>query len=145
VDEANEFLPTYLPKYNRKFKKPASSDANLHRPALRSRELDQILCIKEERTVKNDFTISQNNTLYQIEQATRAKKVTVEERLDGTLHVTYNGQDLRFREITKKSAKDTSEAPLLLQEKQWTPPAGHPWKRIFLSKRRKRVQPIAAP
>jgi transposase len=146
VDEANEFLKTYLPKYNRRFTKPAASEADLHRPALHSRELDRILCIKEERTVKNDFTIAHNNTLYQIEQTTRAKKVTVEERLDGTLHITYNGQDLRFREITRKSAKDTSEAPLLLQEeKQWTPPADHPWKKIFLSKRRRREQPIAAP
>jgi hypothetical protein len=44
-------------------------------------------------------------------------KVDVEKRLDGTWHLTYNVQDLRFREITKKSAKDTSETPLLLQEK----------------------------
>lgn len=146
VDKANEFLTTYLPKHNRKFKKEAASNADLHRPSPHSRELDRILCIKEERTVKNDFTIAHNNTLYQIEQATRAKMVKVEERLDGTLHLTYNGQDLRFREITKKKPKNTSEAPLLLQEKkQWAPPAEHPWKRTFLSKRRKREQPIAVP
>jgi transposase len=146
VDEANAFLAAYLPKYNGKFKKPAASEADLHRPAPHSRELDRILCIKEERTVKNDFTIAHNNTLYQIEQATRAKKVIVEERLDGTLHITYNGQDLRFREITKQPTKDTSEAPLLLQEKKpWLPSLDHPWKKLFLSKRRKREQPIAAP
>jgi transposase len=146
VEEANAFLTTYLPKYNRKFKKQAASDADLHRPALHSRELDRILCVKEERTVKNDFTIAHNGMLYQIEQATKARKVTVEERLDGTLHITYNGQDLRFREITKKPTKDTSEAPLLLQEKQpWVPPVDHPWRNIFLPKRRRREQPIAAP
>ena len=145
VEEANAFLTTYLPKYNRKFKKQAASEADLHRPALHSRELDRILCVKEERTVKNDFTIVHNNTLYQIEQATRAKKVTVEERLNGTLHVTYNGQDLRFREITKKPTKDTSEALLLLQEKQpWVPPIDHPWRKTFLSKGRRR-ETIAAP
>jgi hypothetical protein len=38
--------------------------------------------------------------------------------LDGTLHITYNGQDLRFQEITKKPTKDTTETPLLLQEKK---------------------------
>ncbi len=146
VDEANEFLTTYLPKYNKKFKKEAASEVDLHRPALHSRDLDRILCIKEERTVKNDFTIAYNGTLYQIEQATRAKKVTVEDRLDGTLHITYNGQELHFREITNKTARDTAEAPLLLQEKKpWTPPVDHPWKKLFLSKRRKREQPIAAP
>jgi transposase len=146
VDEANEFLITYLPKHNRKFKKEAASEIDLHRPALHSRELDRILCIKEDRTVKNDFTIAYNNTLYQIEQATRAKIVTVEERLDGTMHITYNGQDLRYRKITKEPTKDTAESPLLLQEKKpWIPPADHPWKKFFISKRRKREQPIAAP
>jgi transposase len=148
VDEANEFLTTYLPKYNRKFTKPAVSEADLHRPALHSRELDRIFCIKEERTVKNDFTIAHNNMLYQIEQATRAKRVMVEERLDGTVHITYNGQDLRFREITKTKTlnKATAEAPLLLQEqKPWTPSVDHPWKQLFLSKKRKREQPITVP
>jgi len=146
VDEANEFLITYLPKYNKKFKKEAVYEVDLHRPALHSRELDRILCIKEERTVKNDFTIAYKNTLYQIEQATQAKKVMVEERLDGTLHITYNGQDLSFREITNKLARDTAEAPLLLKEKKpWTPPVDHPWKKLFLSKRKKREQPVAAP
>jgi hypothetical protein len=146
VDEANDFLKTYLPKHNRKFLKPAASEADLHRPALHSRELDRVLCIKEERTVKNDFTIAYNGTLYQIVQATRAKRVMVEERLDGTLHITYNEQDLCFREITKKLTRDPAEAPLLQEEKKtWTPPDDHPWKKLFLSKRRRRERPIAAP
>jgi transposase len=146
VAEANEFLTTYLPKYNRRFAKPAASEADLHRPSLHSRELDRILCIKEERTVKNDFTIAYNCSLYQIEQATRAKKVTVEERLDGSLHITYKGQELRYREITKKPTEGTPESPLLLRERKlWIPPADHPWKTLFLSKRRRKEQPIAAP
>lgn len=146
VEEANAFLTTYLPKYNRKFKKQAASDADIHRTAPHSRELDRILSIKEERTVRNDFTIAHNGILYQIEQATRARKVTVEERLDGTLHITYNGQDLRFRKITKMPTMDISEAPLLLQEKQpWVPSVDHPWRKIFLTKRRRREQLIAAP
>jgi hypothetical protein len=49
--------------------------------------------------------------------------------------MTCDGQGLRFQEITKKSARDTSLAPLLLhEERQWTPPADHPWKKIFLSR-----------
>jgi transposase len=146
VDEANEFLTTYLPTYNRKFKKPAASDADLHRPAPHSRELDRILCIKEERTVKNDFTIAHNGKLYQIEQATRAEKITVEERLDGTLHISYKGQSLRYREITKKSMEIIPESPVLQQErKPWIPSVDHPWRKPLLSKRRNREQPIVAP
>jgi transposase len=145
VEEANAFLTDYLPKYNRRFSKPAASEADLHRPALHSRELDRILCIKEERMVKNDFTIAHNSTLYQIEQATRAKKVTVEERLDGSLHISYKGQDLRYREITKQPTEGTPEPPLLLRERKiWIPPADHPWKTFFLSKKRERVRTVAA-
>lgn len=146
VEEANKFLTTYLPKHNRKFKKQATSDADLHRPALHSRELDRILCIKEERTVKNDFTIAHDGMLYQIEQATRARKVIVEERLDGTLHITYKGQDLRYRTITTQPAKATTESPLLLQERTvWIPPADHPWRKYLKLKRRIQGQPTTVP
>jgi hypothetical protein len=146
VKEANEFVAAYLSKHNRKFKKPAASDADLHRPAPHTRELDRILCIKEERTVKNDFTIAHNGKLYQIEQATRAEKVTVEERLDGTLHISYKGQDLRYREITKKTTSAIPESSIVLREKKpWTPPVDHPWKTLFLAKRKKREQSIAVP
>jgi transposase len=146
VDEANEFLKTFLPKYNRKFKKPAASGADLHRPAPHSRELDRILCLKEERTVRNDFTVIYGSKLYQIEKATRAKTIIVEERLDGTLHITHNGQDLAYGEIkpasTKKKPRSVSLKPV---KEPWIPPVGHPWRRTFLTKQKTRVRLSAAP
>ena len=145
VQEANKFLETYLPKHNARFKKVAATDVDLHRPAPHSRELDRILCIKEERTVKNDFTIAYNGKLYQIKDSTRAQKVVVEERLDGTIHISYKDRDLRYREIMKQPIKETSEAPVILRAKPWLPPVDHPWRKPFLSKRRKQEQPIAAP
>lgn len=132
VDQANEFLKTYLPKYNRKFKKKPASEVNLHRPALHSRELDRILCIKEERTVKNDFTIAYNCGLYQIEEATRAQKVQIEQRLDGTIRISYKGRELRIREITEAPAKRKPESTVqLLRQKAVTPAATHPWRRGY--------------
>lgn len=146
LEEANEFLKTYLPIHNRKFKKPAASEADLHRPALPSRELDRVLCIKEERTVRNDFTVIHNSALYQIERLTRAKKVVVEERLDGTLHITYNGHDLDYQKIEAGVCKDMPQTIRLAPGKQpWIPPASHPWRKTFLSKRRAKVQPAANP
>jgi hypothetical protein len=147
VDEANEFLESYLPKYNRRFRKEARLNADLHRPAPHSRELDRILCIKEERTVKNDFTIAYDGKLYQIEQMTRAKKVMVEQRLNGSLHITYKGQDLRYRMITEQVPKEKLTQPLILAaRKPWIPPADHPWKkRRALAPRRRRELPLPAP
>lgn len=146
VEEANAFLDVYLPKHNKKFRKQARQKADLHRPALHARELDRIFCIREERTIKNDFTIAYEGTLYQIEQPTRAKKVTVEERLDGSLHITHKGQDLRYRMITEQLPKKTPDQPLMLAgKKPWIPSVNHPWRKPFLSKKRRREQLVAAP
>ena len=146
VDEANEFLKTFLPKYNRKFKKPAASKADLHRPALHSRNLDKILCIKEERTVRNDFTVIYGSKLYQIEKATRAKMIIVEERLDGSLHITHNGQDLAYREVKPTSNRERPRvASLKLVKEPWIPPAGHPWRRTYPTKQRIKLRLSAAP
>jgi hypothetical protein len=70
----------------------------------------------------------------------------VEEWLDGSGRVTYNRQDLRCREISKKPIEGIPESPLRLRERRpWTPPADHPWKTLFLSKKKKRVLSIVAP
>jgi len=145
VEEANEFLKTYLPSHNRQFKKQAASEADLHLPALHSRELDRILCIKEERTVRNDFTVAHNGKLYQIEEVTRAKKVIVEERLDGTLHITHKRLDLRHHEITARPRKETPEATVSIRKKKGcTPPTDHPWRRLFKPPRRTKEQLLQA-
>jgi len=146
VDDANEFLKTFLPKYNRKFKKPAASKADLHRPALHSRDLDRILCIKEERTVRNDFTVIYGSKLYQIERAIRAKTIIVEDRLDGTLHITHNGQDLAYRKIKPALAEEKPQELQIKPARQpWIPPVGHPWRRTYLTKQRIKARLSAAP
>ncbi len=145
VEQANEFLKTYLPKHNRQFKKEAASEADLHRPAPHSRELDRILCIKEERTVKNDFTVAHNGTLYQIDEVIRAKKVIVEERLDGTLHITYKGRDLHHHEIIARPRKENPEVTVSIRKKKgWTPPADHPWRRLLKPPQRTKEQLLQA-
>jgi transposase len=132
VAEANAFLTVYLPQYNRRFRRPAASTADLHRPAPSSRALDRLLCLKEARTVKNDFTIAHHGTLYQLTQATRAKRVTVEERLDGTLHLTYRGHELRYRAIAVRPPKTAPEPPRVRHAKTpWIPSGDHPWRQPF--------------
>ena len=143
VEQANEFLKRWLPVYNRKFRVTAASEADLHRPALPARELDKILCIKEERTVRNDFTIAHNGKLYQIEERVKAKKVMVEERLDGSLHITTPNQDLRYREITTRPVKQESKPRVSTQRKRgWTPPPDHPWRRPIKRQPRTKEQLI---
>jgi len=143
VEKANEFLRTFLPRYNRKFKKPALSQADLHRPALHSRELDRILCIKEERTLRNDFTVMHNSKLYQIENITRAKKVMVEEWLDGSLRISHKGRNLEYREIESVVKEKAHVACLREKKRSWVPPLTHPWKKTFVQKQRNKPQAAA--
>jgi hypothetical protein len=139
VERANEFLINYLPTFNKKFKVKAVSEVDVHQSALPARELDKIFCIREERTVRNDFTIAYNGKLYQIKDAIRTKKVTVEERMDGSLHITHRSIDLRYREIKRRLVKENPKAPVLF-ERRYQPP-DHPWKRL----RRASVQlPVAS-
>ena len=139
VVQANEFLIKYHPIYNAKFKVKPVSDVDVHQPTLSIRELNRIFCIREDRTLRNDFTIAYNGKLYQIKDAIKTQKVAVEERLDGSLHITHRGLDLSYREIKGRPIKENLKTPLLIERKYQ--PADHPWKRL----RRANVQfPIAS-
>jgi hypothetical protein len=117
-----------LPEYNRKFAKEAVKQANHHRPIINKRALDTILSIKTDHALRNDFTIAHNKKLYQIKSNIRAKKVTVEERTDGSMHILHNGLRLKFKEIQVRPLKEeppVKKPRLIRAHKQ---PATHPWK-----------------
>ncbi len=57
--------------------------------------------------IRNDFTISYNGKLYQIKDFVKSQKVVVEERTDGSLHITNKGLDLKYSEITTRPLKKT--------------------------------------
>jgi hypothetical protein len=110
------------------FKVKPTSESDVHQAALSMKELDKIFCIREERTLRNNFTIAYNGKLYQIKDAVKTQKVAVEERMDGSLHITHRGLDLRYREIKIRPVKEKLEKPLLIERKYQ--PADHPWKRL---------------
>jgi hypothetical protein len=145
VEQANESLKRYLPAFNRKFRKKPAADANLHRPSLPLKELNRILCIKEEHIVRNDFTIVHDGKLYQIEDRVKAKRIAVEERIDGSMHIMNKDQDLKYRPITTRPVKEIPETGLSIHKKKgWTPPRDHPWKKTYEQNRRLREKlPIA--
>ena len=128
IDQANAFLERYLPIYAERFAVTASKAGDLHRPVPKGIDLDRILCVKTERTLRNDFTIAHDKKLYQVLDNTPAKKVTVEERINGSMIVRYKDRALRFKKITTKPPKE----PYVFKiRKVYIPPADHPWKRTF--------------
>ena len=132
IEEANRFLEEYLPGYNKRFAVCPKGKDNLHRAVGKGVDLDGILCIKTERTLRNDFTVAHNKKLYQVEDKLRGSKVMVQDRLDGSLVMTYKGQRLRFKEITARPVKEQKEQSLVVRiRKPPTPPPDHPWRRSF--------------
>jgi len=136
IDEANKFLVSYLPAYNRRFSVTPKKKENLHR-RLKDIDLDTILCIKTERTLKNDHTIQLNGKLYQIEDSIRAKRVTIEELIDGTMRIRYKGVPLSFHEIVQRPATPEKERPYVSQGKGHRPPIDHAWRPPWFKRSRK--------
>lgn len=58
VAQANDFLPEFLEYYNAHFAKPAESNVPVFRPVPKSLDVDNILCVKEKRTVQKNGAVS---------------------------------------------------------------------------------------
>lgn len=141
IEAANDLLAWYLPKHNRRFRRSPAKKGDLHRPALGSRELDDILSVKTERALRNDFTIAHNKKLYQIQDTIRARRVIVQERIDGSRYILYQGKRLRYQEITARPIKQPKATQTIQRiRRQWTPPSNHPWKRSYKPDRKRSAQ-----
>lgn len=134
IEEANKFLPEYLHKHNKKFAVKPKEKANMHRPAPKGLNLDKILCIKTERVLKNDFTISYDGKLYQIKDNINAKNVVVEVRTNGSMFVTYHGVNLKYNEIVVKPLKENKRLSEPASPRTYIPPADHPWRRYQIDR-----------
>lgn len=128
IAEGNTFLDSYLPEYNRKYAKEAAQKADFHRPIVSRRSLDTILAIKTDRSLRNDFTIAHNKRLYQIKSNVRTKKVIVEERTDGTMHIIHNSQKLKYYEIVARPIRQEKAAEIVRPITARKPSDSHPWK-----------------
>ena len=120
----------FLPGYAKKFCVKARYSDDLLRPIAKGIDLDRILCIRTERALRNDFTVAHNGKLYQILDNIRAKKVMIEERVDGSMIIRYKKAALKFKEIKARPKKEEHKKTYKFKLKRvYVPPlANHPWK-----------------
>lgn len=136
--DANRFLSEeYLPDHNKRFAVQARQGGDAHRPLseeLRAR-LPSIFSVQSTRNVNNDFTIRFKNRWLQLgaTQDTTVYKgdtVTIEERLDGTVHIRLKEIYLAYTVIEKHERVARPKVTALTREKpRWKPPVDHPWRR----------------
>jgi transposase len=130
IDEANNHLKRFLPKYAKRFAVIARKTDDLHRPIPDGMDIDGILCVKTARALRNDFTVAHDRKLYQILDNVRTKKVMVEDRLNSSVVIRHKDKTLRFKEINVRPKKEETKAAYEFKLKRvYKPvPAGHPWR-----------------
>jgi transposase len=96
--EANQVLRSFVPRFNEQFAIPAAEPGSAAR-SLHATTLETILCFKYRRTVAADNTVRLGQHRLQLQpdrhRMSYAKtQVEVQERLDGSLAVYYQGRCL---------------------------------------------------
>lgn len=143
IEEGNRFLEEYLPIYNKRFSVGPKEKEDFHRPVPKGVDLDAILCMKTERTLRNDFTVAHHRKLYQVEDPIRASKVMVQDRIDGSMLMTHKGRALRFKEITQRPVREKESLANPRKTEAYTPPVSHPWRSFKFGKHRyERGRPV---
>jgi hypothetical protein len=142
VEGANELLAGgFVAQLNAKFAKAPVSPEDGHHPLAPGVELASVFVCEETRCVANDWTIRYRNRWYQItgprEGMPRPRaKVTVQRRLDGSMHLLYRGQVLTFREVPLEARVvpprvRPQTAPKSRASQPARPRPDHPWYRPF--------------
>ena len=168
LPEANQFLETFLPRFNSRFSVPAAQGGTAYQEPGKDLGLEGILCFKYQRTVAADNTLSFGGHTLQLIPEGRLSythaRVEVQERLDGSVAVVYQGQviatqeappvapTLRARKGTRSGGgdaqvkgngaagfspdADAGNIPVKLGGKSAArkPAPDHPWRKFLLTK-----------
>jgi hypothetical protein len=137
-EEANLFIRSYLPAFNKRFRVPAAKEANLHMPLPKGFKLDDFLCIKTNRVARNDNTVSLNKRLFQIQEPVGALYVEMQERLNGALLIKADGKSLKYTEI-KSSTRPEKRRMESRARRAVIPKPTHPWRQGLKSQKLRRA------
>lgn len=108
IDDANNFLEFYLPKYNSKFSVKPKSNTSLFKSVPENFDYKWTFSIQDKRTILNDYTIQWHNRLFLINKPSLAQKkqpVFLQQALDGSLRFLYKNHFIDVKEITNKNVK----------------------------------------
>lgn len=132
MEGANAFVKNgYLKNHNAQFAVKAAEPTDAHR-ALAGQRLDAIFCLKEERVLMNDFTITYNKRIFQLSKRQKTllrprESIMVSEWLDGTIALAIRAITLNFTELLSrpiKPQKDPVFRPFIYRK----PAPTHPWR-----------------
>ena len=140
MEQANNFLwKVYIPDHNRRYSIDPAEPVDVHRPLLPGHDLASSLSIQIQRQVQNDFTIQHRKQFFQLEENQpvrlhRKAEITVEERLDGSMHLVFKKKQLKFKAIEKRPARPVvarkSAGTASVSRRPCKPAWNHPWRNV---------------
>ena len=103
IDQANDFLQEFLPRFNARFAVTAEHPEKAYRPVAAELSLTETICIKHPRKVVRDNTVKYHWRVRQLlpgmdRPSYAGLRVEVLERADGELMISYHGETVDFQE-----------------------------------------------
>ncbi len=158
LEEANRFLQeVFIPFWNERFVVEPAQSADAHRPLPGDADLLRLFAETEERVIRADFVFRYNSRYFQIEAdeadgAMPRRRLTIEERLDGTTHFRWRGRYLQPTALAAPPQPKQTTAPACPKPHLATgaadrpPAADHPWRRfpVLVGRGRMRTSVVAA-
>ena len=132
-DQANQYLPTFIQDYNRRFAVMPGSNVDFHRPLDLTQDLDFLFAIHDFRKITKTLQINYAGRVYQIltKHPTyyyASKEVLITCEASGSISAWCESNLLTLQEIDK-SPKQTAVVSSKSAKAKPLPPAyDHPWR-----------------
>jgi len=137
IKDANNFLEKeFIYKHNKKYAKDPLNKNSFFRETS-SGELEKALCLKEQRTLRNDFTIRYKNKILQLTKQQKTPlfpkdKILIFEHLEEKLELYIRKTKLFFEYVSQETIKNKNtyrKENHVKERKVWVPPKNHPWRK----------------
>ena len=115
IEEANKFLIEYIPKYNSRFAIEPANTTSVFLKVPKRYNLDELLCVKFERTIDNAGVFSLNHNKFQVVDVNLPPKTKVQiylsEKLGLRVKANNKIYDVLPLEILSKGKTDNTSEP----------------------------------
>ena len=103
IDQANDVLQEFLPRFNARFAVAAEQPEKAYRPVPAELSLTEAICLKHTRKVARDNTVKYHWRVLQLlpgmdRPSYAGLQAEVLERADGELMISYHGETVDFQE-----------------------------------------------
>lgn len=145
IDGANEFLHSYIKKFNAKFSLPIHNTKSVFETQPSDEKINRILAVLNERTVDCGHCIQFQRDHYRMLNSRggqvhyrKGTKVMVIQAFDGSLYCCVNDKDIYVLDKVEQRYKTSQELdgrqPASKPKKRYIPPMNHPWRRAAFLK-----------